>query len=73
MVKVIIMKLKQLHILTHTHLENGSEGGLRYDYLSGRDQAQGTAFQKIIEVTGNDNEVLCLVIYIYLIQAVQLL
>jgi hypothetical protein len=37
------------------HLENGSEGGLRYD-PSGSDQAQGTAFQKIIEVTKNDND-----------------
>jgi hypothetical protein len=38
------------------HLENdGSSSDLRYD-PSGSDQAQGTAFQKIIEVTKNDND-----------------
>ena len=37
------------------HLEDGSSSDLRYD-PSGSDQAQGTAFQKIIEVTKNDND-----------------
>ena len=37
------------------HLESGSEGGLRYD-PSNSDQANGTAFQKIIESTKNDND-----------------
>jgi hypothetical protein len=37
------------------HIENGAEALLRYD-PSATDQAQGTAFQKIIESTKNDND-----------------
>ena len=37
------------------HLESGAEALLRYD-PSGNDQAQGTAFQKIIEPIKNDND-----------------